>query len=305
MSRVHHGQGRGGEHSRRRFLGAIAAGAALAACGGGGGDGGGSSTGGGAGGSGGGSGGGSAFTVLPDTFDFIAAVDQRVAIALADANGNPITPNAPVTLRIGAPGAALGPEMPMVMHDQGVPAYLLTSYTFPVPGNYTLRTAYGAHHADFTAPVIAPTSTPIPFAGRPLIDVPTPTPAQPLGVNPICTAQPACPFHAVSLDQALAQHRPIALQFATPALCQSRLCGPVLQNLVDVHAPFADRVTFIHAEIYTDLTGQRGTPTVLAYHLQHEPLLLLAGADGIVRERIDNGYDRAEATSALERLVSS
>jgi hypothetical protein len=243
--------------------------------------------------------------VLPDTFDFIAGVDQRVAIALADANGNPITPDGPVTLRIGAPGAALGPALPMAMHDQGVPAYLLTSYTFPTAGNYTLRTTYKGHHADFTAPVIEQTSTPVPFAGRPLIDVPTPTPAQPLGVNPICTAQPPCPFHTVSLDSALAQHRPVALQFATPALCQSRLCGPVLQNLVDVHGAFADRVTFIHAEIYTDLTGQRGTPPVLAYHLQHEPLLLLAGADGIVRERIDNGYARAEATSALQRLVSA
>jgi hypothetical protein len=242
--------------------------------------------------------------VLPDTFDFIAGVDQRVAIALADASGNPITPDGPVTLRVASAGAPLGAEMPMVMHDQGVPAYLLTSYTFPTPGNYTLRTSYRGHHADFTAPVIAQTSTPIPFAGRPLIDVPTPTPAQPLGVNPICTAQPACPFHTISLDRALSQQRPIALQFATPALCQSRLCGPVLQNLVDVHTPFADRVTFIHAEIYTDLTGQRGTPPVLAYHLQHEPLLLLAGADGVVRERIDNGYDRAEAISALQRLVS-
>jgi hypothetical protein len=295
MSRVLSGPVSVVDHSRRRFLTAAGGGVLLAACGGGSAH----------SASGASSGGGAAFSVLPNTFDFIAGVDQRVAIALADSSGNPITPDAPVTLRIGAPGAALGAEIPMAMHNQGVPAYLLTSYTFPLPGNYTLRTAYKGHHADFTAPVIAPTSTPIPFAGRPLIDVPTPTPAQPLGVNPICTAQPPCPFHSVSLDRALAEHRPVALQFATPALCQSRLCGPVLQNLVDVHAPFGDRVTFIHAEIYTDLSGQQGTPPVLAYHLQHEPLLLLAGADGVVRERIDNGYDRAEATSALQRLVSS
>lgn len=246
-----------------------------------------------------------AFTVLPNTFDFVAGADQRVAVALADAKGNPITPTAPAMVQIGPVGGPLSPPLPTTMHDQGVPAYLLTSYLFPVPGNYTLRVTYRGRHADFTAPVISPTATAIPLVGRPLIDVPTPTAARPLGVNPICTAQPQCPFHAVSLDQALAEHRLIALQFATPALCQSRLCGPVLQNLVDVHEPFADRVTFIHAEIYTDLSGQRGTPPVVAYHLQHEPLLFLAGADGIVRSRIDNGYDRTEATSALSQLVSS
>jgi hypothetical protein len=252
------------------------------------------------------SGGGSppAFSLLPDTFDFVAGVQQRVAVALADSKGNPITPTAPATLQIGPVGGPLGAPMATTMHDQGVPAYLLGSYLFPVPGNYTLRVHYRGGSADFTASVISPTSTAVPLVGRPLIDVPTPTAAHPLGVNPICTANPPCPFHTVSLDQAMAEHRMIALQFATPALCQSRLCGPVLQNLVDVHQPFAARVTFIHAEIYTDLSGRTATSPVMAYHLVHEPLLFLAGTDGVVKARIDNGYDRAEATSVLSQLVS-
>lgn len=245
-----------------------------------------------------------AFTVLPDTFDFVVGVHQRVAVALADRKGNPVTPSRSARVRIGPAGGSLGDALPTTMHNQGVPAYLLTSYTFPVPGPYTLRVTDGGHHGDLSITAIAPTATAVPLVGRPLIGVPTPTAARPLGVNPICTATPPCPFHAVSLDRALADHRLIALQFATPALCQSRLCGPVVQNLVAVHAPFTD-VTFIHAEIYTDLTGQQGSPPVLAYHLQHEPLLFLAGRDGVVRERIDNGYDRAEATAALQRLVAS
>jgi hypothetical protein len=138
-----------------------------------------------------------------------------------------------------------------------------------------------------------------------MISVPTPTLAKPLNVDPLCTDQPPCPFHETSLDQALAQHRPVALIFATPALCTSKFCGPTLDNLAAVHAPFAAKVTFIHCEIYTDLTGTVSTPPVLAYHLEHEPMLLLAGADGRVHERIDNAFDRVEATDALNRLLSA
>ncbi|HEY2429149.1 MAG TPA: hypothetical protein VGI06_09485 [Acidimicrobiales bacterium] len=281
---------RGPQVDRRRFLAAgasVALAGAVAAC------------------SGGGSGGsGAPFTLLPDTFDFISGTDQRVAMALADRSGNPITPTAPVTLQIAPVGRPLGPALATTMHDDGIPPYLLTSFRFPAPGSYLIRATYRGRHSDFTTPVVAPAGTPIPIVGRPLISVATPTAATPLGVKPVCTSQPQCPFHAVSLDQALAEHRTIALQFATPALCQSRLCGPVLQNLVAVHQPFADRVTFIHCEIYTDLSGQQVTPPVTAYHLQHEPLLFLAGPDGVVRERIDNGYDRVEGADALRRLTS-
>lgn len=246
-----------------------------------------------------------AFTVLPDTFDFVAGVQQRVAVALADRAGNPITPSGSVRVQIAPAGGPLGAPLPATVHDQGVPPYVLTSYMFPTPGNYTIRVTDRGRHGDLPVTVISPTSTAIPLVGRPLIAVPTPTLGSPMGVNPICTAQPACPFHTVSLDRALAERRLVALQFATPALCQSRLCGPVLDNLVAVHQPFAADVTFVHSEIYTDLSGKQATPPVLAYHLEHEPLLFLAGRDGIVRERLDNGYDRVEATDALHRLVNS
>jgi hypothetical protein len=131
--------------------------------------------------------------------------------------------------------------------------------------------------------------------------VATPTTADHQGVNPICTAQPPCPFHAVSLDTALAAHRPVALQFATPALCQSRFCGPVLSNLVTVSGPWSQRVTFIHAEIYTDLSGQAGTKAVAAWGLQHEPMLYLGDANGQIIARVDNLFDQDEARAVLTK----
>ena len=290
-----------------RLLGAGAGLTALSACGGGGGGNVGAAAGGGSA-SGGGGGSSSSLVLVPNDWDFFAGMPYRVAFLVADNahNGAPVALDSPLTLRISTTGAPPGPPIPTVIHANGPEAaYALATYTFPVPGTYEVTASFKGQTLSLPLPVTAPSASVTPTVGQQMTSVPTPTTADHMGVNPICTAQPPCPFHAVSLDAALAAHQPVALIFATPALCQSRFCGPVLANLAAVSGPWRSRVTFIHSEIYTDLTGQRGTPTVLAYHLQHEPLLLLAGADGIVRERIDNGYDRAEATSALERLVSS
>jgi hypothetical protein len=210
-----------------------------------------------------------------------------------------------VTLQIGPMGGPLGSPQTAAVHGDGLAnPYLLTYHRFDAPGTYTIRATYQGKHSDLPIQVVDPATSQVPLAGKPMISVATPTVSNPQGVNPVCTRQPQCPFHEVSLDAALAQHRVIALIFATPALCQSRFCGPVLDNLIAAHTPFADRVTFIHSEIYTDLSGQHGTQPVLAYHLEHEPMLLVAKTDGRVSERIDNAFDRGEATDALGRLVS-
>ncbi|HWW52994.1 MAG TPA: hypothetical protein VNY84_04465, partial [Acidimicrobiales bacterium] len=246
------------------------------------------------------------FAVLPNSFDFFAGVNQRVAFALATNNGDPIHPTSPVTVQIGPLDGALGAAQPTVLHNQGLAnPYLLTYNHFEAPGMYQLVVSYQGKQANLPIQVIRPQDTKVPLAGSPMVSLPTATLAKPLGVDPVCTDQPPCPFHDVSLDVALSQHKMVALMFATPALCQSKFCGPTLDNLVAVHQPFADKVTFIHCEIYTDLTGTTSTPPVLAYHLEHEPMLLLAGADGAVHERIDNAFDRLEATDALNRLTAA
>ena len=256
----------------------------------------------------GGGGARSQLVLLPNDWDFFAGVPYRLGFFVADNANNaaPVALDSPLTLRIALQGNAFGPVLDTVVHANGPePNYALTTYTFPVPGTYNVRASFKGHSLALPLTVTPPSASATPTVGQHMVSVATPTPADHRGVNPICTAQPACPFHAVSLDAALAAHRPVALQFATPALCQSRFCGPVLSNLVAVSGPWRDRVAFIHSEIYTDLSGRTSTPPVTAYHLVHEPLLFLAGIDGIVKARIDNGYDRAEATSALSQLVAS
>lgn len=235
------------------------------------------------------------------SFVHVAGIDQRVTLAFLNAEATgPVRPDRPVSVSIeGQPVAA-------ELHDDGIDLpYLLVRHRFAAPGHAQVRASYGGSSFTAALQVLDPGAVQVPFPGRPMISTPTPTVANPLGVSPICTQEPACPLHDVSVDAALAERRPLAVLFATPALCESRLCGPVLDNLLAHRDAFADRVRFVHVEIFKTLS--RGAPVVdavSAYHLQGEPVLFLAGADGLVRERLDNAYDRKEIGDALARLVA-
>jgi hypothetical protein len=56
-------------------------------------------------------------------------------------------------------------------------------------------------------------------------------------------------FYELSEDQALAQHKPFVLVFATPAFCTSTICGPTLEKIKALAADYPD-LTFINVEPY-------------------------------------------------------
>ena len=127
------------------------------------------------------------------------------------------------------------------------------------------------------------------------------------GVDPLCTAVPPWPLHTTSLDTAIGGDRAIALLIATPAFCQTAICGPVLDLLVARQADVADTVTMVHAEVhaevYTDDSARQTTDTVMAYGLTWEPSLFLARPDGTITSRLDYTYDSTELDRALSELV--
>ncbi len=235
----------------------------------------------------------------------VTGIDERLTFALVRDNGPEVIDQAlDVTLTDPA-GKKLG-TVRGELHADGIPLpYLLLRQRFEATGVHEAEVTYKGRPLKATFTVADPASVKVPIPGRPLIATPTPTVADNRGVSPICTRNPVCPLHDTSLDAALAEKRPLALLFSTPALCKSQLCGPVLDNLLSQHAAFGSRVRFVHVDIYTDTSGKTLAPAVQAYHLESEPFLFLAGADGIVRERLDNAFDRSEVKAALERLVSN
>jgi hypothetical protein len=140
-----------------------------------------------------------------------------------------------------------------------------------------------------------------PGAAMPAVD--TPTTADARGVTPICTKEPACPLHDVTVAEALATGAPVALLVATPAFCQFAICGPVLDVLLEVQADNPG-IHFLHAEVYADPAKGLDTyaPVVVPLDLHFEPCLVLVGSDGLVADRVDTIYDRAELQSRLALL---
>jgi hypothetical protein len=114
---------------------------------------------------------------------------------------------------------------------------------------------------------------------------------------------PPCPLHGTSLDTAIGGDRAIALLIATPAFCQTAICGPVLDLLVARQGDFADTVTMVHAEVYTDDSARQTTETVMAYGLTWEPSLFLARPDGTITSRLDYTFDSTELDQALTEVV--
>lgn len=248
--------------------------------------------------------------VLVASAQVVAGAEQRLTFGvLRDAE--PITASN-VRVSFGRKFGAAGAGQEALLHADGIPdkPYYLTSRRFDRPGRWVLTVSAGNRTGTTQVDVIDAATSKVPLPGQPMVTVATPTTADHRGVDPICTRQPACSLHDVSLDAALREGRPLGVLFATPALCESRTCGPVLEVLLSQAPAYADRVRFVHVEVYTSLDVQPGDPSartegMKAYHLDFEPILFLAGANGVVRERLDGPFDRAELRGALDRLVKS
>ncbi len=117
-------------------------------------------------------------------------------------------------------------------------------------------------------------------------NVVTPTTADPGKLETLCTQDPPCTMHDVSLDAVLGTGA-IVLSIATPQFCQTAVCGPVVSVVEGVRDDVArEDVTFIHAEVYND-AGVTTTDAVNELGLPSEPWTWVIGPDGVVVDRFD------------------
>ncbi|HVM39509.1 MAG TPA: hypothetical protein VM618_01880, partial [Acidimicrobiia bacterium] len=187
------------------------------------------------------------------------------------------------------------------VHEGGLGIYTVEAI-FDAPGVWFASVAYDS--VEGPLPIEVRPEPLAPIAGQEAVVTPSPTPEEPLGVDPICTRDPACSLHDVSLDDAMAGDLPVAVLFATPARCTSRWCGPVLDTMLDVAGDYEGRIRFVHVEIYQDLQSNDLVPTMQEWGLHSEPWLFRIGTDGRITGRLDSAFDQAEMRELLDALVA-
>lgn len=144
----------------------------------------------------------------------------------------------------------------------------------------------------------------IPTVGEkaPLIHTPT---ADEVGgdLSKIDTRVPPDQMHKVDFAEALGK-KPIVLVFATPALCQSRVCGPVVDVAQEVADKYGDEADFIHMEVYNENDPGKGIrPQLKTYGLPTEPWTFVIDRKGVVRDRIEGAYGVSELEEAVQPIL--
>jgi len=228
---------------------------------------------------------------------------QRLPISLATADGR-LLPDGPDSLNAeitDVDGNPLGISISAVRRDLESGPY----YSFRVPietaGVYYL-VVEGGPEGGAAFQVMEPGAVAVPGPGDAMPPFETPTIDDSRGVDPVCTRQPEpCPFHEVTLTDALLAGKPVAYLVGTPAFCQTGTCAPALESMISVQDRFGDTFTWVHAEVYTDNTATTPADAVGAANLTFEPALFVIAADGTVIERIDAVWDDTELVEVLER----
>jgi hypothetical protein len=144
----------------------------------------------------------------------------------------------------------------------------------------------------------------IPKVGEKAPVIHTPT-AEDVGgdLSKIDTRIPPDQMHQADFAEVVGK-KPIVLVFATPALCQSRVCGPVVDVAQQVADTSGGEADFIHMEVYNDNDPSKGIrPQLQAYHLETEPWTFLIDRNGIVRDRIEGAFGVSELEEALKTIL--
>jgi len=232
--------------------------------------------------------------------------DADVALYFAKGGGGEVQGPLPAkvsSLETKPAYRAQGSEGP----DEATTVYVVPEVDFDRPGPWTaiaiLKGKDGLEASRVPSPVVGRFPQ-VPGVGDRPPRIHTPTAADVGGdLSKIDTRVPPDQMHSVDFAEALGR-KPVVLVFATPALCQSRVCGPVVDVAQQVADEYGDQADFIHMEVYDDNEANKGIrPQLRAFGLPTEPWTFLIGADGVIEDRIEGAYGVFELEKALKTIL--
>jgi hypothetical protein len=240
----------------------------------------------------------------------------------ADGSGTPVSGPHVMADYLGAPGTKTNGEGPALTSPGTARGVYEAPVTFDEAGIWQVEVT--ADVAGVGPQVLTAT---FPVLSRPLLPAPG-DPALPThnltlaskGVprsaidsraqdgNPI----PDPELHRWTIADALTQHRPILVVFATPVWCQSQFCGPSTDAVQALAASYANRAVFIHVEIWKDyqksMVNRAAAQWLYPRAVQQaqgnltEPWLYLIDARGVIQDRWGPLFDPNQVAKELRAL---
>jgi hypothetical protein len=176
---------------------------------------------------------------------------------------------------------------------------------FPEPGNWMVAATIQADGDRAAGQGGVPVAAEVPAAvGSKAKPLATPVATTAAGRKRICTREPACPLHEISLDDALKAGRPTVVNFGTPLLCTSQICGPVVDEQMVVADKVGDKASFVHVEIYPSRDTSKPVRALTEYGFTTEPWLLVVDRDGVIRARYEGPVTAGQIETALRPLLA-
>lgn len=119
--------------------------------------------------------------------------------------------------------------------------------------------------------------------------------------------------HDMTVAEAVTSGRPTVIAIATPAFCETQICGPTKVFFDDLYNEYNDAANFVHVEPYDVQLVRDGeceslyacrTSIIDEWRLQSEPWVFVVDADGNIAAKFDGLVTYDEMAEALEALIA-
>ncbi|MGE0134858.1 MAG: TlpA family protein disulfide reductase [Dehalococcoidia bacterium] len=117
-------------------------------------------------------------------------------------------------------------------------------------------------------------------------------------------------LHDLTVADALKNGKPTLIAFATPAFCQTRFCGPVVDSVVvPLQEKYGERMNFVHIEPYKLGEARNGRlvaiPEMATWGLQSEPWVFVLDASGRVAAKFEGVMSQEEVEPFVQRVLDA
>lgn len=250
---------------------------------------------------------------------------SRVAVAFLDGEGRVID-DLEVRASFSAPPSSGGASTDVVLeplrigehssHGGSAGSPLLTVYgatvDFPAPGNWSVLLRLirgGAELQPIRADLSIVEDLPYPTVGE-AIPPTRQTVLREVGQLSMIDTSPAPDelLHRLTVAEALELRRPLVIGFATPAFCETRMCGPVVEEVLrPLGERYGETIEVIHIEPFDVQRARAGelvpVPAMAEWGLKTEPWVFVVDSEGRVVARFEGPLTFAEVDRVLKSIT--